>query len=257
VDEEFAGGNGTLAARLRGHNTDLAVIAEPTCMQLGIACFGAFLGALTVTGQAGMPYAGKELTNPMFGAARVVQLLAEFQEIWRAENQHPLFAQPGKELNVLPWNIDSSGPGEFTQLGTPLQVKVRWVIWGHPGQEEEAFYKRFQAYWDEKKESEPALAPFDLSIEREYHYVRPWETPADCDAVQAVADAVEKCGAKVDICGMQFSSDFALYGEVGGMPSVLLGPTGDNLHAPDENVLVADILKLTEIYASLISEWCA
>ena len=34
VDEEFAGGNGTLAARLRGHNADLAMIQAPTRMEV-------------------------------------------------------------------------------------------------------------------------------------------------------------------------------------------------------------------------------
>jgi len=50
VDEEFAGGNGTLAARLRGHNADLAIVGEPTRMRVCPACLGAFLGDLTITG---------------------------------------------------------------------------------------------------------------------------------------------------------------------------------------------------------------
>jgi len=256
VDEEFAGGNGTLAARLRGHNADLAVIAEPTCMQLGTACFGAFLGSLTVSGKAGMPYAGEAIANPIFGAARAVQLFGEFQEVWRAQNSHPLFARPGKELNVLPWMIDSNRPDEFTQMGTPLQVKIRWIVWCHPGLTEQEFYPRFGTFWNKHAESDPALQPFEVKLEREYHFVRPWETPVESPAVQAVAAALKSCGVKPDICGMQFSCDLALYGEIGNMPAVLLGPRGGNLHAPDEYVVVEDLLKLTEVYAGLAAEWC-
>ena len=64
VDEEFAGGNGTLAARLAGFNADLAVLLEPTRMQVCPACLGAFLGDLTIQGRAGMPFMGAEIPNP-------------------------------------------------------------------------------------------------------------------------------------------------------------------------------------------------
>jgi acetylornithine deacetylase/succinyl-diaminopimelate desuccinylase-like protein len=39
------------------------------------------------------------------------------------------------------------------------------------------------------------------------------------------------------------------------VPAVILGPRGDNLHAPDEWVLVEDILSLTGIYALLAYQW--
>ena len=56
--------------------------------------------------------------------------------------------------------------------------------------------------------------------------------------------------------GAAFSCDLGIYGEVGGMPSIILGPRGDNLHAPDEWVLLEDIFTLTGIYALLAVRWC-
>jgi len=47
----------------------------------------------------------------------------------------------------------------------------------------------------------------------------------------------------------------AIYGKVGGMPTIILGPRGGNLHAPDEWVEVEDILTLTGIFATLITNW--
>ena len=40
------------------------------------------------------------------------------------------------------------------------------------------------------------------------------------------------------------------------MPGVILGPRGDNLHAPDEWVLIEDIYSLTGIFAYLATQWC-
>ena len=256
ADEEFASGNGTLAARLRGHNADLAVVPEPTRMEVCPACFGAFLGDLTLTGKAGMPYTGAAIPNPINGAARAIELFAEWQQKWRAENRHPLFDGPGKELNVLPWHITSDTPGEFTQMGTPLAATISWIVWCHPGMTEAEFYRRFRAFWQEHATSDPALTPFQVELEPKYHYVKPWETRTDDPAVQAVLKAFQQYVARPPaVGGAPFSCDLGIHGEIGNMPSLLLGPRGDNLHAPDECVEIEDTLSLTGIFANLVMTW--
>ena len=256
VDEEFASGNGTLAARLRGHNADFAVVGEPTRMQICPACFGAFLGDLTLRGKAGMPYMGKSIANPIHGAARIAELFASWEDSWRKEHHHPLFMGPGKELNVLPWIVDSTTPGEFTQMGTPGQVKISWIVWCHPGMSEEEFFSRFRSYWSEHAANDARLQPFELELEQTYHYVKPWETPVTHAGVKAASEAFSIIGREAPIEGAPFSCDLGVYGEVGKMPCVLLGPGGDNLHAPDEWVKIEDILSLTMVYARLAASWC-
>lgn len=256
VDEEFASGNGTLAARLRGHNADLAVVTEPTGMTVCPACFGAFLGDLTIRGRGGMPYTGEQIANPITGAARAVQLLDIWQSQWRDQHDHPLFQGPGRVLNTLVWRIDSSRPDEFTQMGTPLETRLSWIVWCLPGTTEDAFQEQFQAFWRYHHQTDPALLPFELELTPTYHFVRPWETLAGDPGVQAVVQALQKCGSSGKIAGGPFSCDLAVYGQVGGMPAVLLGPRCDNLHGPDEWVLVEDILTLTSTCAALAASWC-
>lgn len=256
VDEEFASGNGTLAARLGGYDADLAVVPEATRMEVCPACVGAFLGDLTLTGRAGMPYTGAAIPNPINGAARAVQLFAEWEKQWRAENAHPLFNEAGKELNVVLWKIDSTRPSKFTQMGTPLQTTISWIVWCHPGMTQAEFYRRFRAYWEKHAESDPALTPFEMQLKSSYHFVKPWETPTDNLAVQAVVDAFRPWQEHPVLSGAPFSCDLAVYGEVGKMPAVLLGPRGDNLHGPDEWVEIEDILTLTGVFANLALTWC-
>jgi acetylornithine deacetylase len=256
VDEEFAGGNGTLAARLRGYNADLAMVSEPTRMEICPACLGAFLGDLTLTGQGGMAYTGKAIANPLNGAARVIELFQAWQSRWRAQNRHPLFTGPDKQLNVLPWHITTDTPGAFTQMGTPLLARIAWIVWCYPGITERKFHRQFRAYWKEHGASDPALQPFELNVERTYHFVKPWETAPGSAAVQAVVRAFERYGwDRPGLGGAAFSCDLGIHGEVGRMPAILLGPRGDNLHAPDEWVEVEDVLTLTGIYAMLAAGW--
>jgi len=256
VDEEFAGGNGTLAARLRGHNADLALVSEPTRMEVCPACLGAFLGDLTLRGRGGMAYMGTAIANPLHGAARAVALFQEWQAQWRAQNRHPLFTAPGKELNVLLWRLTTEQPGEFTQMGTPLLAKLGWIVWCHPGLTEREFDRQFRAYWRSQGAKDPVLRAFKLELKRTYHFVKPWETPAESVAVNAVARAFEQYSrSRPRIGGAAFSCDLGVYGEVGQMPAILLGPRGDHLHAPDEWVEIEDLLTLTGIYASLAADW--
>jgi acetylornithine deacetylase len=257
VDEEFASGNGTLAARLRGYNADLAVVGEASRLEVCPAGLGAFLGDLTVTGTPGMPYTGTAIPNPLRGMARVIELFDLWQAEWRAENYHPLFTAPGKELNVVLWRLDTTRPGEFTQLGIPMIAKLSWVVWGHPGMTEEAFYHRFRAFWEAHAATDPALTPFTMEITRDFHYVKPWETPVDDPGVQAVVQAYEQqLGERPGVGGAPFSGDLAVYGEVGGMPVVYLGPRSGELHGSNEWAEVGDLVSLTGVFAHLAADWC-
>ena len=258
VDEEFAGGNGTLAARLSGFNADLAVLTEPSRLEVCPACLGAFLGNLVIKGRAGMPFMGSEIPNPVFAAARAIGHFREWQGYWRARNSHPLFRGEGKQLNLVLSGLATTLPDEFVQLGTPLQATVSWIVWCYPGESESSFREAFREFWEPRIGGDPELAPFGVELQPAYHHVRAWETPEDHPGVRAAAEAVrEATGRPATIAGAPFSCDLGLYGDPGGMPCLILGPRGDNLHAPDEWVLLEDIYTLTEALALLACRWSA
>jgi len=258
VDEEFAGGNGTLASRLAGYNADLAVLTEPTRMQLCPACMGAFLGDITIQGTAGLPYMGESIANPVYAAARVITLFREWEKAWRNENDHPLFREKGKELNVVLYNLSSAVPGEFTQMGIPLVASLSWIVWCYPVLVDTDFFTRFRAYWEPIFKADPELSPFNVELKPTYHYVRPWETPASDAGVQTAIEAYTAVtGSAPVVGGAPFSCDLGVYGDPGRMPCFILGPRGDNLHAPDEWVLLEDIYVLAAVFAELTVRWCS
>ena len=88
--------------------------------------------------------------------------------------------------------------------------------------------------------------------------MRPWETPTDHPGVKSVVEAFRTVTGQVPVVGgAPFSCDLGVYGDPGNMPCLILGPRGDNLHAPDEWVLLEDVYTLTEIFACLAAGWCA
>ena len=121
---------------------------------------------------------------------------------------------------------------------------------------EERFYPLFRDFWDKQATMDPALKPFAIELEPTYHFVKPWETPTNHPAVQETVRTMgQYTGREPKVGGAPLSCDMAVYGEA-GIPTVILGPRGDNLHAPDEWVLVEDILTLTGAYAWLACQWC-
>jgi len=258
VDEEYAGGNGTLAARLKGFNADFAIISEPSRMEICPASLGAFLGKIKIEGRSGMPYMGKGLPNPVNAVSRLIGFMEDWQSEWRRINSHPLFKEQGKELNVILWDMVSGKREEFVQMGVPSEVSISWIVFCYPGTEEKDFYKIFLNYINSRIKRDEYLRNFNIDIMKEYHFVRPWETDIENEGVKEISKVYrEYCGITPGIGGAPFSCDLAIYGDPGGMPAIILGPRGGNLHAPDEWVLVEDILTLTGIYAYFITKWCS
>lgn len=253
VDEEFAGGNGTLASRLKGYNGDLAVCLEPSGMDFCTAGLGAFLGDFTVTGEAGMPYTGHTFSNPIFGIGRVAVLFEKWIQEWRANNDHNLFDPESKPLNVVLWGLTSDAEGEASQMGTPQISRLSWIVWCHPGTDEARFYSEFRKFWEKQFAHDPILQPFAYEITPTYHFVEPWESDSSDPMIQALADTFAvHTGSPTKFSGGPFSSDMAIYGRYGNMPTVILGPRGDNLHGPDEWVNIDDLIVLTSVLADFM-----
>ena len=96
-----------------------------------------------------------------------------------------------------------------------------------------------------------------MELRPDYHFVKPWETDLKEPAVGCVVEALKDYTGLVPVTtGAPISCDLAIYGDEGKMPAVILGPRGDNLHAPDEWVLTEDILTLTGMFALLACDWC-
>ena len=258
VDEEFAGGNGTLASRLKGYNADLAILTEPTGMDVCTACLGAFLGDMILKGSSGMPFLGDSITtNPVEGISRVIELFKEWENYWDSMNNHALFQKPEGRLKVLLWDISSKVNGEFSQMGSPPLVRLSWVTWSYPGTGEDRFYKEFRKFWNINFKKDPVLRFFNFEINPSFHYVKPWETDADNINVMKFLDVYADYFKKTpEVKGASISCDMAIYGEQGNMPVIIMGPRGGNIHSSDEWVLLEDIYSLTCLLAMLIKEFC-
>ena len=100
VDEEFAGGGGTLAARLRGITADACAIAEPTNEQVYRASRGGhFFDAVCRAGDPASYFSKGELTSPALPLARLLGWVERWVERRRQVDRGRAYASfPDPEI---------------------------------------------------------------------------------------------------------------------------------------------------------------
>ena len=116
VDEEFGGVNGTLAARLHGHNADAAIICEPSQHMVCPAQAGGRVAHITLRGKnSGILSDGEPTVLVTEQLHYVLGKIAEFAEQRRARTTiHPLYADIADPVPVwvtkyLVWRLGNTG----------------------------------------------------------------------------------------------------------------------------------------------------
>ena len=149
-----------------------------------------------------------------------------------------------------------------TQLSTvagecDLFVDTRFL----PYQEYNDVIGEFQALLDELAAQDPQFK-CEMSVAAEAAlpegYVHlPFETPRDHPLVTVLQDAVKEATAEEAVLGvMPAWTDGALLARYGNIPTVILGPDGENAHAHDEYIPVDQLSKTALIYALAAVDFC-
>jgi acetylornithine deacetylase len=96
---------------------------------------------------------------------------------------------------------------------------------------------------------------FDAAITLQLHR-EPFETPSDAPIVRlAVERASEARGAPAPLTGAPYWTDAALVAAA-GIPTVLLGPAGEGLHAAEEWVDLGSVARLERALAGIARDFC-
>lgn len=257
VDEENGGANGTLAARLRGHNADACIVPEPTGMVLAPAHKGGRIWDIRLKGSPGIGFGSDNIISPIYGMARLVTALEDWETIRnRVTPPHPQFA----EIPGLPVLITKIIAGEFEPgAGDAVPENAMMEIWAeeYPGTTEAEHFQRLIGYLEQVARDNPAVAKCKMTVEPVTRFLPGSEIPADHPIVQTVGRAFHQALGKAPVVrGAPFACDVFVFNQIAHVPCVILGPRGGNAHSYDEWVIMQDLVDLTEIFARAAVEWC-
>ena len=252
VDEEYGGSHGVLAARLRGHNADLAFNSEPTHLKVCPSHRGGREAYLRLQGDAGMAFGGEQLNDPVIGLARAIVGIRAFDEERNRDAPPPLYGGMGD----LPFYLNQIGGGGTTYreaVGTPDSTYLHFWAETYEDTTGEAFDAALLARVEEELSAHPDTADQTPMLDRTIRFLPGSSMPLDHPGLGVLEEAFGD--TPFELQGAPFACDAYVFNLHSPTPAVILGPGGRGAHAPDEHVLVDDLIELARISARFIARW--
>ena len=259
VDEEFAGGGGTLAARLRGTTADACVIGEPTNEAVLRASRGGhFFDIVCRAGDASAYFSKDEVVSPAVPFGRLLGWIDEWtkrrRQVERGETYRG-FPDPAP-VQVLALEANRFDPD--IPWSVPLEARVRVYFQFLPHEDVAARVAEIDASLAAFAAADPFFRAHPLEVRRlvdpplEGHEVaadHPWTR-----CLHGAARAV--LGPEVPLTASEWPCDAFLSQKHFGIPTLVFGPRGAGAHNADEYVETDSLLRSAEVYLAAALEWC-
>ncbi len=259
VDEEWGGGGGTLAGRLRGAGLDACNIAEGTQLEIYRATRGGAVIDLTV--EAGDPrnyFSRSELISPAPHLGRLlhwVETWIERRARVKASGPYSHFPDPAP-LQILA--VESNLIRSDIPLSVPHKAAIRLYFQFLPHEDAAAvleaardslqqfaqsddFFRAHPVTWTPFYD--PPLLGHELAQEH------PWTA--------CLARNVTEClGEPATVTAAPYPCDAFVLQREFGIPTLLFGPRGAGAHNPDEYVEIDSVMAAAESLLAAALEWC-
>ena len=258
VDEEWGGGGGTIAARLRGDTADACVIPEGTQLEIYRATRGGFVVDLIV--DAGDP-AGYFSTQEVVSPAMPMGRLLGWVEAVASQRRQVETAGPYRDfadrVPVQVLAVEANGMDAEVPLSVPSQATVRVYFQFLPEEDVNGILARLQEKLAEFCRSDPFFQKYPVrwapliggplyghEVEQGHAWLQCME-----------ASAASVLGTQVVTTAAPYPCDAGLIHRDFGIPTLLFGPCGAGAHNPNEYVDFESVLQTAEVLLAATLAW--
>lgn len=249
VPSEEDGGGGALAAIRAGFTGDLAIIPEPTRLEVVVAHAGAITFTLDVPGKAAHASTRREGVSALDKVALLLEALAEDEKTRNQAETNPLMEAIGLPYPTIVGKIQG-GEWASTVLDRVVLEGRYGVRLGQAPAEAAADLERaLGAVWSQDE----FLNQFPLRLEVTGGRFGSAEIPPDHPLPRGLAAAAERItGRQPAAIGVPYGADMRLFVNEVNTPCVMYGP-GDvrHAHAADEHVPFEEVVTC----ARVLAEW--
>lgn len=259
VDEEWAGGGGTLAARLRGITAQACVIGEGTGLSVVRATRGGlFVEILARAGDPAAYFSKDEVVSPAVPIGRLLGWVDEWtcqrRRIGRGEAYRG-FADPAP-VQVLALEANRFDPG--TPWSVPLEARLRLYFQFLPHEDQDAGMRAIEDSFRSFCAGDPFFSVHPPAWRR---IVDPplygHELPADHPWTSCLAGAAAAVLRRpVPVSAAEYPCDASLIQRGFGIPVLLFGPSGSGAHNLDEQVVLSSVVRTAECLLTAALCWC-
>jgi acetylornithine deacetylase len=251
---EEDGGAGALAAVLRGYVADGAIISEPTNLAIVTAQGGALMFQLQVPGLSAHACVRDEGVSAVEKFAYLHQGLLAFENRRNAEITHPLYE--GMRIKA-PINIGVVRGGSWAS-SVPEWLVAEGRAGLVPGEDVSTFKNELATEIGTLADADPWLRDHPPRVTWLNGQFTPAAVDVDSPLVETLRQAWQKTNSTpARIEGVTYGADMRHFVITGGVPCVMFGAGDVRLaHAPDESILIEDLLTAITTTAVFIADWC-
>lgn len=257
VDEEFGGVNGTLAGRLAGYNGDAAVISEPTSLRICPAQRGGRNVFLTFRAAGGILGGARPGAGVIDQLTRFLAALPAFAASRRAAAPaHEYYGGSADPVPVSIGKIFTSPWGFGEPMTNPESCRVEMSWQAMPGETLEKVDAQFMAWFEELLADAPGVFCTRPLIEYPIRWLPGSAIGRDEPLITELsAAAASALGTSPPVTGMEGPCDMYVF-HLAGIPAVLWGARGGNIHAADEYVELDSVSAAAKALLLFVCRWC-
>ncbi|HET7704016.1 MAG TPA: ArgE/DapE family deacylase [Candidatus Limnocylindrales bacterium] len=251
VPGEEDGGQGTLAAIRAGATGDLAIITEPSNLDIVVAHAGAITFRLTVPGRAAHASQRREGVSALDNLYVVLRALEADETARNAAETDPLMTALGLPYPTI---VGIVGGGEWAS--TVLDRVVADGRYGvRLGQSPADAAADLRRAIDAANASDPFLREHPATIEIVGGQFGSGRVPSDHELPVGLADVAEALtGRRPALLGEPYGADMRLFISEGGTPCVMYGPGDVKVaHSADEHVPLAEVEECARVLAAWVA----
>jgi len=259
VDEEWGGGGGTLAGRLRGDTADACVIPEPTNLAIYRASRGGYVFDLIAqAGEAAAYFSKAEVISPAVPMGRLLGWVDSWRKKRRRAPKGEAYATFSDPAPVQVLAVEANRFDPDVPLSVPLRAGLRLYFQFLPHEDvpgvvrdvrrslrdfcqRDPFFRAHPLEW--RPLFDPPLLGHELQADH------PWTR---CLFVSAKS----VLGVTPTLTAAEYPCDAFIFQRQFGIPTLIFGPRGAGAHNPDEYVEIPSVLKTAEVLLAATLEWC-
>ncbi len=260
IDEEFAGGGGMLAGRLRGDNADACAIAEGTNHEVVRATRGGHFFDLVCRAGDPMRYFSKDVVvSPALPTGRLLGWIDGWVARRRKVKRGATYARFEDPVPVQVLALEANRCDPDVPWSVPLEARVRVYFQFLPHENVAAVVREIEASLGAFCRRDRFFRSHPVTIER---LVDPpllgHELPADHPWTLCLhAAATGVVGAEAVLSASEWPCDAFIAQRHFGIPTLLFGPKGAGSHNANEYVEVPSVLRTAEVYLAAALDWCS
>jgi acetylornithine deacetylase len=250
VPGEEDGGQGTLAAIRAGATGDLAIIPEPSNLDIVVAHAGAITFRLTVPGRAAHASQRREGVSALDNLYTILRALESDETARNAAETDPLMTALGLPYPTIV-GIVSGGEWASTVLDRVVADGRYGVRLGQTPGDAAADLRRAI---DAANAADPFLRDHPATVEIVGGQFGSGRVPSDHPLPVGLAETVEAVtGRRPELLGEPYGADMRLFINEGATPCVIFGPGDVKVaHSADEHVPLDEVEACARVFAAWV-----